>query len=288
MTPQTPAPAPGPASGPPAAPEAPAAAPPRDVLRRLAAEPAVMLAAGRALLLQVAHPKVAQGVADHSDMRERPLDRLFGTLDFLTIVAFGTPEEAERLGRGIRRMHERITGPGYSGNDPDLQVWVNATLTDAALYVHERVLGSPGGDLSAAYVDQARYVADVLGCPPGAQPADLPAFRAYVDGMIASLEVTDTGREVARAVLWARKLRWLGPALWLNRYITAGLLPPRIREQYGLPWGPRRERFLWFLLRTGAFGYRLVPGPLRRAGAPLLLWRSRRRLARRARRSAAR
>ncbi|MFP3967272.1 oxygenase MpaB family protein [Actinomadura fulvescens] len=259
----------------------------RSVLRLLAAEPAVMLAAGRALLLQVAHPKVAQGVADHSDLRHRPLDRLFGTLDFLTIVAFGTEEEAERMGRSIRRMHERITGPGYSGNDPDLQVWVNATLIDAALFVYEDILRSPSGDLAAAYIDQARYVADVLGCPPGAQPADLGAFRRYMDEMIASLDVSDTGREVMRAVLWSRKLRWLWPALWFNRFVTTGLLPERFRAQYGLPWSGRKDRVLWFLLRTGAFCYRLVPGRLRRAGVPLMLWTSRRRSARRARRYAA-
>ncbi|MQY08652.1 oxygenase MpaB family protein [Actinomadura macrotermitis] len=259
----------------------------RTVLRLVAAEPAVMLAAGRALLLQVAHPRIAQGVADHSDLRNRPLDRLFGTLDFLTIVAFGTEEEAWRTGRAIRRMHERITGPGYSGNDPDLQVWVNATLIDAALFVYEEILRSPSGDLAARYVDQARFVADVLGCPPGAQPADLASFRRYMDDMTGSLEVTGTGRDVARAVLWSRRLRLLGPALWFNRFVTAGLLPPRVRDQYGLPWGPRRERVLWLLLRLGAFGYRLVPGRLRRAGVPLMLWRTRRRIERRARRHAA-
>ncbi|WP_433338436.1 oxygenase MpaB family protein [Spirillospora sp. CA-294931] len=255
----------------------------RTVLRLLAAEPAVMLAAGRALLLQVAHPKVAQGVADHSDLRHRPLDRLYGTLDFLTIVAFGTEEEAERMGRAIRRTHERITGPGYSGNDPDLQVWVNATLIDAALFVYEDVLRSPSGDLAAAYIDQARFVAEVLGCPPGAQPADLASFRRYMDDAIAGLEVTDTGRMVMREVLWSRRLRWLWPATALNRFVTAGLLPEPIRVQYGLPWSRARDRALWTALRTGAFAYRLVPGRLRRAGVPLLLWNSRRRSARRAR-----
>ncbi|WP_064744030.1 oxygenase MpaB family protein [Actinomadura oligospora] len=265
---------------------APAAVRDRDALRLLAAEPAVMLAAGRALLLQVAHPKIAQGVADHSDLRERPLDRLFGTLDFLTVVAFGTSEEAARLGHGLRRLHDRITGPGYSGNDPDLQVWVNATLTDAALYVYEEILRSPSGDLGAAYVDQARYVAEVLGCPPEAQPADREEFRRYFATAVASLEVTDTGREVMRTVLWSRKLRWLGPALWFNRFVTTGLLPEPVRVQYGLPWGPRRDRCLWILLRTGAFSYRLVPGRLRRAGVPLILWRSRQRLARKARKAA--
>ncbi|MFC4909444.1 oxygenase MpaB family protein [Actinomadura gamaensis] len=266
-------------------PQAPAGVRDRTALRLLAAEPAVMLAAGRALLLQVAHPKIAQGVADHSDLRERPLDRLFGTLDFLTIVAFGTDEEARRLGDGLRRLHDRITGPGYSGNDPELQAWVNATLTDAALYVYEEILRRPSGDLGAAYVDQARYVAEVLGCPADAQPADREEFRRYFDGMVASLEVSDAGREVMREVLWSRKLRWLWPAMWLNRFITAGLLPEPVRVQYGLPWGPRRDRVLWFLLRTGAFSYRLVPGRLRRAGVPLVLWRSRRRIARKAERA---
>ncbi|HEX2314210.1 MAG TPA: oxygenase MpaB family protein, partial [Thermomonospora sp.] len=251
----------------------------RSVLRLVAAEPAVMLAAGRALLLQVAHPKVAQGVADHSDLRDRPLDRLLGTLDFLTIVTFGTEEEAVRLGRAIRRMHERITGPGYSGNDPDLQVWVNATLIEAALFVYTEILRSPGGDLAEEYVRQARYVADVLDCPPGAQPADLASFRRYMDEMIGGLRVSDTGREVMRAVLWPPRLRWLGPALWLNRFLATGLLPEPVRAQYGLPWGPRRERVLWLLLRTGAFCYLLVPGRVRRAPVRLGLRMARRRVA---------
>lgn len=260
-------------------------APPRDrsVLRLVAAEPAVALAAGRALLLQIADPRVAQGVADHSDFRDRPLTRLLGTLDFLTIVAFGTEEEAERVGAAVRRVHERITGPGYSGNDPDLQVWVNATLIDAALFVYTEVLGSPDGDVAEEYVRQAALVAEVLGCPPDLQPADLAAFRRYMDGRIAALEVSDTGREVARAVLHAERLRWLAPALWLNRFVTTGLLPPRLRAEFGLPWSDRDDRRLWRLLRVGAAGYRLVPGPVRRSPRHLALRASRRRVARRAR-----
>jgi uncharacterized protein (DUF2236 family) len=266
---------------------APASAPDRSVLRLVAAEPAVMLGAGRALLLQVAHPKVAQGVADHSDLRHRPLDRLIGTLDFLTIVTFGTEEEARRMGRAIRRVHEHITGPGYRGNDPDLQVWVNATLIDAALFVYERVLRSPSGDRSAAYIDQARWIADVLGCPPDAQPADIAAFRRYMDDMIGSLEVSDTGREVMRAVLWSGKLWWLWPALWFNRFVTTGLLPERIRDAYGLPWGTARDRVLWTSLGCFATAYRLVPRRARQAGIPLILWSTRRRITRRTRKYAA-
>jgi uncharacterized protein (DUF2236 family) len=254
----------------------------RSVLKLVVTEPALMLGAGRALMLQVAHPKVAQGVADHSDFRDKPLPRLFGTLDFLTIVALGTDEEADRIGTVVRQVHDRITGPGYSGNDPELQVWVNATLIDAALYVYEEILGSPSGDVAEEYVRQAAMVADVLGCPAGIQPADLASFRAYLDQMIASLEVSGTGREVARAVLSARKPWFLRPALSLNRFITTGLLPEPLRAQFGLKWSPGRDRLLWSLLRTGAFFYLLIPGRLRRSPQHLAIRRSRRRVARRA------
>lgn len=254
----------------------------RSVLRLVVTEPALLLGAGRALMLQVAHPSVAQGVADHSDFRNRPLPRLFGTLDFLTIVALGTDEEADRIGAIVRGVHDHITGPGYSGNDPELQVWVNATLIDAALFVYEEILHSPSGDLAARYVEQAAMVADVLGCPPGSQPADLESFRAYMDRMVNSLEVSGTGREVAAAVLSARRLWFLWPALALNRFITTGLLPERLRAQFGMTWSPGRERLLWFLLRTGAFCYLLVPGRLRRSPQHLTIRASRRRVARRA------
>jgi uncharacterized protein (DUF2236 family) len=54
---------------------------------------------------------------------------------------------------------------------------------------------------------------------------------------------------------------YLKPGLPLNRFVTAGPLPPPIREQYGLTWGPCRDRSLTVLLRTIGD---LVPGAARR------------------------
>src|SRR5215468_9655083 len=44
-------------------------------LRRVAREPAVLFGGGCALLLEVAHPLVAAGVAEHSDFRRDPFGR---------------------------------------------------------------------------------------------------------------------------------------------------------------------------------------------------------------------
>ncbi|MBE1536237.1 oxygenase MpaB family protein [Actinomadura algeriensis] len=267
----------------------------RDVLRALGAEPIVGLAAGRALLMQLAHPKVARGVAEHSDFAERPLARLFGTLDFLLITSFGTPEEVARIAAKVRGVHNAVRGEGYSGNDPDLQLWVNATLIDSALYMHER-LGRPGrpdGETAEEYYRQARVVAEVLGCPLEEQPPDLASFRAYMDETAASLEVDDNARKVAAAVLHPAKLRALGPGLAVFRAVTTALLPEPIREQYGLPWDGRHRRTAALVLGAAALGHRVTPGPLRRPPEALLVRLARHRVERtlrerRARRRAAR
>ncbi|TDB85857.1 DUF2236 domain-containing protein, partial [Actinomadura sp. KC216] len=219
--------------------------------------------------MQLAHPAVARGVAEHSDFADRPLARLFGTLDFLLIVTFGTPEQVGRIAAKVRGIHGTVRGDGYSGNDPDLQLWVNATLIDSALHIHEHVMrrsghgGLDGGALAEEYYRQARAVAEVLGCPPESQPADLAAFRAYMADMLATLEVTGTAREVAAAVLRPRRLRVLFPALAVFRLLTAALLPGTLRDQYGLPWTGGRRRTAALLLRTAGGVHRVTPRFLR-------------------------
>nr|WP_243726290.1 oxygenase MpaB family protein [Actinomadura rubrisoli] len=245
----------------------------RSVLQELAAEPLVVLGAGRALLMQLAHPGVARGVAEHSGFAERPLARLFGTLDFLLVVTFGTQEDVERIAAKVRGVHGTVRGEGYSGGDPELQMWVNATLIDSALHIYEHVMRPDGDDrgLSEAYYRQARIVAEVLGCPLEAQPPDLAAFRVYMAEALAALRVGDEAREVAEAVLRPPRLRPLAPGLAVFRLVTTALLPETLREQYGLPWGRDRRRMAELVLRTAAGAHRVTPAPLRRPPRPLLV-----------------
>jgi uncharacterized protein (DUF2236 family) len=250
------------------------------VIRWVAAEPALIAGGGRALLLQLAHPKIAQGVAAHSDFENDPLPRLAGTLDFLTFVVWGTPEEAERAAARVRRIHGHVAGPGYSAADPELQSWVNATLTDTALDLYGRLFGPLPAPVAERYYQDATEVAAILGCPRDAQPADLTEFRAYFDRTVTSLEVTDTARALARAVLEGRRLpAYLRAALPLNRFVTAGLLPPAIRREYDLPWSPYREHGLNALLRTVGGASQVVPRSVRRRTPELFIRLARRRAA---------
>src|ERR1041384_1242054 len=77
-------------------------------------EAMLLLGAGpRALLMQLAHPDVAAGVADHSNFRADPWRRLDATLrSYLTIV-YGTVTEARAEIQRLNELHRTITGPTY-------------------------------------------------------------------------------------------------------------------------------------------------------------------------------
>jgi uncharacterized protein (DUF2236 family) len=212
--------------------------------RRVAGEGLLLAGAAAALLLQLAHPKVARGVAEHSDFARNPGVRLLGTLEFEYAIAFGTREEAEAVSAEVRRAHERVAGPGYRADDPELLVWVNATMFATALRIYTEVFGPLTADETEELWAGARVLAMMLGCPPGAGPQTAAEFSAYWARMVRSLEVTSTARKLALAILYPPWPWCTWPVQAAARFVTAGLLPPPIRDQYGLAWSGRHQRAL--------------------------------------------
>ena len=234
------------------------------VIRRVDGEMALILGGGRALLMQLAHPMVARGVAEHSGFQADPFSRLQRTLNAGYTIVFGTEEQARETAAAVAAVHDRVTGPGYFANDPELLLWVHATLVDTALRVHARFLGSLTPDDAQQYYAESMVVGEMLGVPLDVQPPDLGAFREYVRSMVSSLEVSDEARRLARDVLHP-KLLWVAePLFTLARQLTVGLLPRPLREGYGLTWDAPRKAAL---LAAGAAARQVlprVPAPLRR------------------------
>jgi len=213
-------------------------------VRRINRESVLLLGGGRALLMQLAHPSVAQGVADHSDFKANPWSRLQRTLEATSTIVFGSRAAADRAAGAVRAVHERVVGPGYTANDPELLLWVHATLVDTALRVYRRFIGPIRPQDVDEYYQQSKTVAALLGCPVEAQPASYDDFRAYVRHTLATVEVGDTARALARDVLHPRLPVVLAPAFELGRQLTVGLLPPPLREGYGFSWDPARQAAL--------------------------------------------
>lgn len=249
----------------------------RSVTRQVNREAVLLLGGGRALLLQVAHPLVAAGVAAHSRFRDAPLERLWRTLDLVLTIVFGDAASALAAVHAIERVHARVRGvldtrvgpfprgTPYDAGDPALLLWVHATLVDTALLVYERFVGPLAPAAQAAYHAESRVVARLLGVPDRLVPRTPDEFREYVDATLASdvLTVGAAGHAVAASVLRPSLPMVLGPAVAVAQRLTTGLLPPVLRARYGLAWSAAEEAGL----RAFALGTRtalpFLPGRLR-------------------------
>ncbi len=216
---------------------------------RLNREAMLLLGAGpRALLLQLAHPLVAAGVEEHSDFRADPWRRLQGTLrSYLTIV-YGTTTAARAEIRRLNGLHRSIVGAGYTARDPDLALWVHATLVDTTIAAYVAWIEPLLRDERARYYRETLPIGRAFGVPEDRLPVDLDAFEAYVASMLAPggpVRVSAVARDLAHAVLHPP----LGPVMpalgWVPRsayawtlWPSVGLLPASIRADYGFRWGP--------------------------------------------------
>ncbi len=246
-----------------------------------------MAAGGRAILLQLADPAVARGVARHSDFVADPLRRLAGTLDYIYLVVYGTAAERAAARRHVDRAHAPVRSrPGdtlpYSADDAALQLWVAATLYDSAMAIHERVLPPLAPSEAEAVYREYAVLGTALGMPLDLWPATTADFRDWWDARLATLDVGDDARRVAHDLLHPSAPGaplWLRVAMPLARLLTAGLLDDRMRSAFALPWGSGRQALFDALMAVTRRVWPLLPPALRHAPAlrSLRRHRSRRR-----------
>jgi uncharacterized protein (DUF2236 family) len=210
--------------------------------RGVHANAALLAGGGRALLMQLAHPQVAQGVAAHSDFSRDPIARLLRTLRLTLALVYGDEAQVSHALDAINGVHQRVAGPGYAATDPALLLWVHATLIDTSLRLHALLVRPLDTTECDAYYADMQRIGEALSIPRDAFPRSVASFHAYVETMNATLQVSDTARALAHEIFRPRGA--LTPALLVQRQLTAWLLPPSLREQYGMSWGRRRQTAL--------------------------------------------
>ena len=245
---------------------------------RINAERFVLAGWSRAILLQLAHPLVAAGVADHSTFRGGLLSaavRLHHTVAAMRRLTFGTTDEARTTLDHILAIHKRVNGhlrdgigpfpagSRYSAEDPALVTWVHATLLESLPLVYDAVVAPLTDEERDAWCRESAPVAIALGAD-----ADVPhswdALHAYLARMHGSgaIIVGNTARRLARDVLAPKLSGLIAPVRAMNRTVTVGLLPERIRSQYGLAWQTGDDRRLARTLSTLRTLRRMTPDRL--------------------------
>lgn len=221
------------------------------IIRTVNRENVLLLGGGRALLMQLAHPKVAAGVDEHSDFRRRPISRLRRTIRMIMAVVFGDRDTALAAARRINQVHSRVRGAGYEALDPELLLWVHATLVDTALVTYETFVRPLSADDAERFYQEMTALGKLLGIPADKFPVSLANFNGYMESsMLGPVRVEQLARELARHVLRPRLRLVPGGAMIPFEIVTTGLLPPTLREQYGLAWGRRQEGLYRLLVKA--------------------------------------
>jgi uncharacterized protein (DUF2236 family) len=257
----------------------------QELTRRYAREGVLLLGGGAAILLQLADPRVAHGVALHSDFRDRPLDRLVGTLDYVYAIGFGDDEMVADAVRAVNARHRpvrraaRAGEPAYSAFDADAQRWVASTLLATALRLHERLWGPLDTATADAIVRSYGPLGSSLQAAPEGWPESRAEFDAWWEQRLVVLQVGREARSVARSLLSGTSALPFGSRALLPpiRLITAALLPPAIRDAYGFRWTPRASRTADAWIRAIAVIWPWLPRVIRHAPLHVSLRRMKRR-----------
>jgi uncharacterized protein (DUF2236 family) len=259
---------------PPGTPGDPGLTGPGSVTWRVSRERVVPLGGLSALLLQLAHPLVAAGVAEHSSFREDPTQRLMLTLEMLLVTTFGDVRQAGGMTRRIANIHRVVNGSlqqdvgawrrgtRYSATSPELCLWVFATITETTLNSYSTFVRRLDMNERAEFYRESERWGQLYGVGTDIRPASYRQFQDYYAQMLARLTVGDQARSVARMILRAR-LRGIPLRPW-SYLLAAGLLPAPLRAQYGLRWSVA-QRALWWLFThaTHVVMGRLAPARLR-------------------------
>jgi len=216
-------------------------------------EAALFLGAGRAALLQLAHPWVATALEQHSTLLNDPIARFHNTFRIVFTMVFGSLEQSLAAARHLHALHSGIRGemPGevarwprgthYEANELAALRWVYATLVESAVLAFS-VVYPISTEEQAGYYHESKTMGALFGLPPAALPEDWPGFRQYVSEMCASdeLGVGAPARAMAQAILSGAGSRVRIPRWY--RALTAEWLGPRFREAFELPWSAGDQR----------------------------------------------
>lgn len=220
---------------------------PGSMMWKVGRESISFLGAGRAVLLQLAHPWIANAIDQHSQTRNDPLGR--GRRTFINVFSmiFGNTRQVRAVAENVHRIHGYIKGSVaensgafakdsyYQANAIDAMLWVHATLWDTQLRMYELVFPPLSLQEKEQYYQETKLFAHLFGIPESAIPLDWAAFQEYMERMYNSPEITvrSKGREMGDMIFnFGGPLK---PALKWLQLMTAFMLTPRLRTEFGLP-----------------------------------------------------
>lgn len=235
----------------------------------------------RALVLGATNAVPYVGTSSSTLAKERPFARLSATARAFETVFFGTREEADALLARVARMHGHVrgtlseaagvhpAGTPYDAFDPELMLWTMGVLADSSRHCFEALVRPlSGGEREQLWQEWIDFGV-LFGMPRDVAPRNAGEFDVWMAAHLRSdrFHVTDEAKVVGRAIVTAMPVpAAMRAGVRATNFAVVGLLPPRVRDAFDLPWGPGRA--LTHRALTGAIraSRHVLPQSLRLGG----------------------
>lgn len=233
------------------------------------------LATGRAILMHVSHPWIAQGIRDHSKSQHSLLERGRDTFSYALIMVYGNREQALQAARDVRLQHNRVKGTlprdagafaggsEYRANEAEAMLWVHATMWESMMLAYELMNGPVSAADKDRFYEETKLFAYLFGIPEAALPKDWFAMIEFCEQLRASERwvITPEAKELVQFLYGGH-----GVLMWLpmkyNKLVTTANIDPELRAAYGFRWGPVRNVVYDVSIDTVKVAHWLLPNYL--------------------------
>lgn len=227
--------------------------------------------------MDVAHPWIAQGVAEHSRLFSDIQGRLALTYSMLMRIVFGDLPRVRKVGRGLYSLHSHVegvipetsgrfaAGSAYAANETQALLWVHLVFFYTRARMYELTVRPLTAEERRGYVEESKRFAACFGIPEDVLPGDYEAMLTMVEEAAASDRFArcDASTEIV-GFLVRHVPAPLRPTL---RGFLSELLPEPMLGLLGFPARSRATRLHFRLVRRTLWLFnRVTPPSLRYAG----------------------
>ncbi|MFK7804912.1 MAG: oxygenase MpaB family protein [Anaerolineae bacterium] len=243
---------------------------PESVVWKIFREPCILLGGYRAIMLQMAHPAVAQGVEQSSSFRNDMIGRARRTIQAMNSLIFGSKEQALKAATIMHHIHHQVkgvvpdgidsswAGQRFRANALDLKNWVGLTTFDTVIIYFEKFVRPLSSVEKEQLAQEGHTLALLCGLPPEYHHQTLESQIVLRDEIFAGDELVVA--DVASGIV--KDLFGVTPGS-LDERITYGLLPPAVRELYQIPWSDADQEAHEKLAQKISFLNRSLPKAVR-------------------------
>lgn len=218
-------------------------------LHTVHSDSSMLIGGMRALLFQSLHPLAMAGVAQHSDYRANPWNRLQRTADFVATTSFAPAEVAQLAVDRVVNVHKRVVGTAsddrpYSASDPHLLRWVHLGEVDSFMRAHQAYGATPlNGSGYDEYVADMAVIARKLGIP--APPTSVQGLHDQIAQFRYELRSTTESRDAAKYLLITPPLDIVSRIPYsLIAAAAIAILPAWARADLRVPYLPLTEKLI--------------------------------------------